>query len=142
MDHADPAHPGRGDEPGQVGDRSPAEGDHHVAAGEPDAPAHLPAEAGDGQRLALLGVRQLDPVRVQARGGQLGADVLGGDGERGRVHEQSRAGAETGDGGGEVVAHTATDQDRVGPLGPHLDAHRILPDARRVSHGATLRDAG
>ena len=45
----------------------PPEGDDHVAAGEPDLAADLPAEPGDGERLALLGVGHLDPVRVDAR---------------------------------------------------------------------------
>ena len=117
----DSAHPCRGDEPGQIRHRSPAEPDDHVGAGEPGLPAHLPAEARDGQRLALLRVGHLDAVRIDAGGLELFPRGLGGVGESGLVDDERPPGAEPRHGGGETVAHRAADQDRIGLVGTDLD---------------------
>ena len=122
MHDPDAAHPRRGDEPGQVGDRSPAEPDDDVRTGQAGLPAHLPAEPGDGQRLALLRVGHLDAVGVDAGRLELPAGGLGGLGERGLVDDERPRGAEVRDGAGQAVADAAADQHRVGPVASDVDA--------------------
>ena len=50
LDDADAAQPRRRDEPGEVGDRSPADADDGVRPGEARLPEHLPAEGEDRRR--------------------------------------------------------------------------------------------
>ena len=64
--------------PGEVGGRSAAEADDGVAAAEADAAQHLPAEADDRQLLAVLGVGDLDAMRVDALVRQVLPNGLGG----------------------------------------------------------------
>ncbi len=59
MDDLDAAQPRGRDEAGQIGHRSPAEADHGVGAGEVGLAEDLPAEGGDLDALALLGVGDL-----------------------------------------------------------------------------------
>ena len=59
VDDLDAAQPGRGDEPGEVGDGSAADGDDGVGAGEVVLAQHLPAEGGDFDVLAFFGVGDL-----------------------------------------------------------------------------------
>ena len=63
---ADAAQPGGGDEAGEVGDRSPAEADDGVGAGEVGLAEHLPAERGDLDALAGLGVGNLGEQHLVA----------------------------------------------------------------------------
>ena len=116
VDHPHAAHPGGGDEAREVGGRAPAECDHDVRAGEPDPPADLPAEARDGEGLALLGVGDLHAVGLDAGLRERAAHLFRGLGEGGLVDEQRVGGAEVRDGGGQLGAHVAADQHRVGPL--------------------------
>ena len=65
------AQPGRGDEAGEVGDRSPAEADDGVGAREVGLAEHLPAERGDLDALAGLGVGHLGEQHLVAVGERL-----------------------------------------------------------------------
>ena len=138
MDDPDAPHPGRGDEPGQIGGRSPAEPDDDVRAGQTGLPAHFPAEPGDGQRLALLRVGHLDAVGVDTSGLELPAGGLGGFGEGGLVDDERPRGAEARDGAGQALTDAAADPHRVGPVAADVDADGV--GLRSVGHGSTLRD--
>ena len=63
----DAAQPGRGDEAGEVGHRAPAEADDRVGAGEVGLPHDLPAERGDLDALALLGIGDLGEQHLARR---------------------------------------------------------------------------
>ena len=66
LDDRDPAHPGGGGEAGDVGDRPAAQPDHHVAPVQADLAEHVPAESQHVQVLRVLGVRDLQQVRLAA----------------------------------------------------------------------------
>ncbi len=120
------AHPRGGDEPGQVGGRSPAEADDRVGSGQPDAAEHLPAEARHGEVLAVLGVGDLDAVSVDALLCQRGAHRLGGLRERRLV--QDRHGAGAGEFVDELTEQAPADDHRVGLGRLDVDAYRFGHD--------------
>ena len=70
LHHADAARPGRGEEPGEVGDRSPADAHDGVGAGQPQPAELLPRARGDLGGLGRLAVGDDDglgghPGRLQ-----------------------------------------------------------------------------
>ena len=126
----DAAQPGRRHEAGEVGDRSPAEADHGVGAGEVGLAHHLPAERGDLDPLALLGIRDLGEEHL-AVADERGAQLLGLRRERRRVHDEHLAGCgrqRFAEGRQDAVAH----RDVVA----RVAAHR---DRRRVGHFGSVR---
>ena len=78
----DAAQPGRRDEPREVGDRSPADPDDGVAAGETGLPEKLPASRRDRRGLAGLGVRDLGRDGLEPGVGQAAPDRLAQPAER------------------------------------------------------------
>ncbi len=121
-------HPGAGHEAGEVGDGAAAQAHHDASAVETDAAQDLPAEVRHGQRLAVLGVRDLDPVGVESGCGQLLPDGLSRGGERGRVDD--RDSGRVAHRLGEVAQQAPPHDDVVRLRGPHRDTdgvgHRSL----------------
>jgi hypothetical protein len=131
VDQPDAPHPGGRDETGQVGDRAAAEPDDRAPPVQADAAEDLPAEAGDGQRLAVLRVRDLDPVRFDPGFGEFRADRLRGAGERGWVDQRDlrRVAQHLR----QLAEQAAADDHLVRVSGPDLDAGRFghaRPSAR------------
>jgi hypothetical protein len=99
----------------------PAEADHGVLAAYADAAQHFPDEADDGQLLARLGIRDLDPVRVDTLVRQDVTDRLGGRGEGGLM--QDRHPVSPVQHPGEVVEQSGSDDHRVRPVDEDVDGH-------------------
>ncbi len=118
----DAPQPGRRGEARHVGGRAAAETDDGVLAADSDAAQHFPDEPDDRQVLARLGVGDLDAVRVDALGGQVGADGLGGAGQH-RLMQDGDLVA-----GAQQLPHlgqqSGADDHRVGRIDGHLDGHR------------------
>ena len=88
VDDLDAAQPGGGNEPGEVGHGTAADGDHGVRTGEVVLPQHLPAEGGHLDVLALFGVGNLGRERGEARRGKLLPDGVAGEAQRPGVNDQ------------------------------------------------------
>ena len=100
MDDLDAAQPGRGDEAGEVGDRSAADGHDGITAGEAGPAEPAPQPGGDLRGLGGLGVGHGRGVHLVA-GAEGGRDGSAGAGQRlgvddeDALHPGGRAGAAT-----------------------------------------------
>ena len=123
MCHADTAHPGGGDEPGEVGGSATTHGDDAVLARQPGICAAIPATFGGCNGLAVLGVGDLQQLGDLALGLQQ-LRYVGCALSQGRlVDDQEGAGAFGG------LEHrrdhrfdAAADEDRIRRSGAHVDA--------------------
>ena len=77
----DAAHPRRRDVAAEVGGRPATDGDHGIGAAHAALAQDVPAAAGGLQRLAVLGVLDLEGEGVDALGGQRFGDAVGGAGD-------------------------------------------------------------
>ena len=107
VDDADPAHPGGGDESGEIGGRAAAEADHLVVAFETDLPEHTPAERGDLQVLTGLGIGNLDGVGIETLLVQKLPDLFGCFDEGGLKNDRDPVG--TGRRLGDLTEQTPAD---------------------------------
>ena len=145
--HPDAAQPGRGDEPGQVGGRSPADADHAVGPGHA-VPGQLGPQPGrDVRRLGRLAVRHRFGVHRQAGGAQRAArragdlaEALGVDDHDGACALRHQAGqfAQDADAHDDLVGRAAVGGGDVDSRRGH---HAVISAAIRSASSAGSRSS-